>query len=172
MKPADDPDFFTLPPPAGRSRESRIRLDFAGRFWDGAERVEHAGMVRAFASWIARHPDGRFILNNGYDWTYFTVEDVPFFVTGLRRTPMGWLLTLSDGSEEALLGPLWEGAQGALYTKVKAGAFDARFSQQLQAGLGEHLVELAGGWGLQSGDVLLPILSRAGGGQRSSQSTT
>src|SRR5262249_32567480 len=31
MKPGDHPDFFRLPPPPGRSRESRIVLDDLGR---------------------------------------------------------------------------------------------------------------------------------------------
>ena len=86
MRPGDHPEFFRFPAPEGRSRESSIVLDAQGRFHHDGELVEHPGMARAFASWIDRHPDdGRFILNNGYDWSYFRVEDVPFFVLGVRE---------------------------------------------------------------------------------------
>src|SRR6185369_4619763 len=118
-RPGDHPDFFRLPPPPGRSRESTIRLDALGRFIHDGHLVEHPGMRRAFASWIARHPDdGRFILSNGYDWTYFTVEDVPFFVETVRSVGGAPVLVLSDGSEEPLdPKTLTTGDAGALYLR-------------------------------------------------------
>jgi hypothetical protein len=143
MKPGDHPDFFRLPPPPGRSRESTIRLDAEGRFWHEGRVLEHAGMATAFASWIARHPDdGRYVLNNGYDWSYFEVEDVPFFVRGVR-IEQGWpILALSDGSDERLdPKELRVGARDALYTKVKQGAFAARFTPRAQLALSPLLVE-------------------------------
>ncbi len=103
MRPGDHPEFFRFPAPEGRSRESTIVLDAEGRFFHHGELVEHPGMARAFASWIDVHPDdGRFILNNGYDWSYFRVEDVPFFVLGLRQQDAELRLLLSDGSESPL----------------------------------------------------------------------
>src|SRR5690606_42127086 len=45
-------------------------------------------MARSFAAWMDRHPvDGRFILNNGYDWTYLEVEDAPCHVRTLYGRP-------------------------------------------------------------------------------------
>ena len=143
MKPSDHPEFFRLPPPEGRSRESSIRLDAAGRFWHEGAPVEHAGMARAFASWISRHPDdGRYILNNGFDWTYFQVEKTPYFVLSVRAAEGGsLLLSLFDGSEE-LLDPscLWLENE-ELYTSVKGRTLTARFSRQAQIALGEWLRE-------------------------------
>jgi hypothetical protein len=143
VKPSDHPEFFRLPPPEGRSRESTIRLDAAGRFWHEGAPVEHSGMARAFASWISRHPDdGRYILNNGFDWTYFQVEQVPFFVLSVSAAEDGLpLLSLFDGSEEPLdPSCLWlENEQ--LYTKVKGRALTARFSRQAQIALGDWLRE-------------------------------
>ena len=44
--------------------------------------VEHPGLAAAMHTWVTRHPDdGRYILSNGYDWTYFTVDDAPSKVT-------------------------------------------------------------------------------------------
>jgi hypothetical protein len=143
MKPGDHPDFFRLPPPPGASRESTIRLDRDGRFWHDGQLVEHPGMARAFASWIRRHPDdGRYILSNGFDWTYFDVEDAPFFVRGIRKQDdaMAPMLELSDASVE-LLDPteLWVGERDALYTRVKAGQYVARFTPAAQTALAPWL---------------------------------
>jgi len=142
-----------LPAPEGRSRASTIVLDAEGRFHHDGALVEHGGMARAFASWIDRHPDdGRFILNNGYDWSYFRVDDVPFFVLGVREQSGRLELRLSDGSESPLdPTELSVGSRGALYTTVKNGKFRARFTQAAQMALAPWLAEA------ENGDVLLEI---------------
>lgn len=152
MKPSEHPEFFRLPAPEGRSRESTIVLDGEGRFFHDGAPVTHPGMARAFSSWIARHPDnGRFILNNGYDWSYFRVEDVPFQVTSLvlpgdPRASGGLSVELSDGTVEALRPEALEvGSGDALYVAVKGGAFRARFSRDAQRALGPLLSEEADG---------------------------
>ncbi|MCC6900241.1 MAG: DUF1285 domain-containing protein [Polyangiaceae bacterium] len=147
MKPGEHPEFFRWPAPEGRSRESTLRLDREGRFWHDGVRVEHPGMQRAFASWIDLHPDdGRFILQNGYDWTYFAVDDVPFFVQKLRVTAEGASVVLSDGSEESLdPATLSIGANDAVYLRVKGGRFEARFMPEAQTELAPLLVETDAG---------------------------
>lgn len=138
MKPGDHPDFFRFPAPAGRSRESQIVLDRNGLFSNAGVPIEHPGMARAFASWIALHPDdGRFILTNRYDWTYFTVEDVPFFVRSVMRMDDGApSVVLSDGTEEPLdAGTLQIGAGDALYVRVKGRRFEAKFTPSAQTQL-------------------------------------
>ena len=176
MKPGDHPEFFRFPAPEGRSRESTLRLDATGRFWHDGERVEHAGLSAALHSWVSRHPDdGRYILTNGYDWTYFTVDDAPFFVRAVRIEPDRLLLLLSDGTEEP-----WEpkttrvGEGDALYASVKRGArggpFEAKFTPYAQASLEPVLVEAgaAGGDalgtpcpGVRIGDRVEPIGGRS-----------
>jgi hypothetical protein len=147
VKPGDHPEFFRFPAPEGRSRESTIRLDAEGRFWHEGNLVEHPKLAQAMHVWVSRHPDdGRYILTNGYDWTYFTVDDAPYFVRSLRITPDAVFLRLSDGAEEP-----WEPAasrvgQGdALYTRVTPGApggpFEAKFTRFAQAELSSILVE-------------------------------
>ncbi len=155
MLPLDHPDFFRRAPPPGQSRESTIVLDGEGRFWHAGELVRHPGMQEAFASWISRHPDdGRHILCNGYDWSYFSVRDVPFFVRGLSPGAKGLVLRLSDRTEE-LLDPssLRVGARDALYCKVKGGRFDARFMPAAQVALLPFVTEAPSGeLGLQVGE--------------------
>lgn len=166
MRPADHPEFFRFPAPEGRSRESSIRLDAAGHFSHDGAPVEHPGMARAFASWIARHPDdGRYILTNGYDWTYFTVEDVPYFVERVFERDGHLWLELSDGSEEPLDGSsLRMPFETALYVRVKSGAFEARFSRHAQLALAPWLEEQPSGEvALRTDAELHPLPTRTRG---------
>jgi hypothetical protein len=151
MKPGDHPEFFRFPAPEGRSRESTLRLDARGRFWHDGKPVEHAGLAAGLHSWISRHPDdGRYILTNGYDWTYFAVDDAPYMVTALRVEAERVVLLLSDRTESA-----WDvestrvGSDGALYAAVKrdarGGPYEAKFSPHAQGCLGPLLVESAEG---------------------------
>lgn len=143
QKPGDHPEFFRLAAPAGASRESTIRLDREGRFWHDGARFEHAALEAAMHGWIARHPDdGRYVLTNGWDWTYFEVEDVPYFVRASRVDGDVVTLALSDGTEEQLdPAGLRSGGQGALYARVKGGAFEARFDRHAQMALAPLVVE-------------------------------
>jgi hypothetical protein len=164
MKPGDHPEFFRFPAPEGRSRESTIRLDGQGRFWHEGALVEHVGLARALASWISRHPDdGRYILSNGYDWTYFTVDDAPYFVRALRIDPRHVVLLLSDGSEETWdPGSTRVGADDGLYAVVKrdarGGPYEAKLSRHAQASLAPLLVEGPGGRpAVRIGENTIPI---------------
>jgi hypothetical protein len=134
MKPGDHPEFFRLPPPPGASRESTIVLDREGRFHHDGAPVEHPGLARGFASWISTHPDdGRYILENGYDWCYFTVEDTPYFIDAVVLRDGAVVLELFDGTSEPLdPATLRCDAEGALRVRVKSGRHAARFSRQAQ----------------------------------------
>lgn len=146
MKPSDHPDFFRLAAPEGRSRESSIILLRDGTFTHDGQPVTHRNMARAFASWITRHPEnGRFILSNGYDWSYFTVIDVPFLVTRIfasNENAGPLIVELFDGTSEPLvLDQIEIGLDDALYCGVKDGTFEARFSPSAQLQLAPWLVE-------------------------------
>ncbi len=170
MKPGDHPEFFRFPAPEGRSRESTIVLRADGVFLHDGDVVRHPKLAEAMHRWISRHPDdGRYILTNGYDWTYFTVEDAPYTVVAVKDEAGSPVLRLSDGSEEpldpegVLVGP-----DDSLYARVKAssphGPFEARFSRYAQAaGLAPFLSEPAANPGrveLVVGGRGFPILSR------------
>jgi uncharacterized protein len=163
VKPAEHPEFFRWPPPEGTSRESSIRLDAQGEFWHEGSRVARRDMRDAFSRWLARHPDdGRFILVNGYDWTYITVDDVPYFVRAVRRTGGGPELTLSDGSVEPLGGETLEfDESGALYVRVKASSESAKFTPSAQRDLEPFLVERDGEIRVLGVDGPAPVRSRS-----------
>ena len=156
MKPADHPDFFRLPPPPGRSRESTIVLSKEGRFYHDGAPVEHPGMQKAFASWLTRHPDdGRYILSNGYDWTYLTVEGPGRFVAGVRSRPPG--LVLLDG-RELPLDPtaLSTDREGRVWVSLPEGE-RACFTAGAQLGLEPWLSEREGELGLEIDGRFVPI---------------
>ena len=149
MKPGEHPEFFRFPAPEGRSRESTIVLDGEGRFLHDDVPVEHPKLRDALHTWIARHPDdGRYILTNGYDWTYFVVQDVPYFVRSLRAVDGDAILVLSDATEEPLdPSTVRANERGELYLKVKkdakGGPFDAKLTRFAQSQL-EPFLEDAG----------------------------
>jgi hypothetical protein len=147
MKPGEHPDFYRIAPPPGTSRESTIRLDAEGKFWHDGERVDHPALDKALHGWIALHPDdGRFILTNGYDWTYFQVDDAPYAVRAVRLQHDHVVLELSDETEETLAADTLRVGRGdALYAKVKGGRFDARFTRHAQTALAPILNEASDG---------------------------
>jgi hypothetical protein len=158
MKPSDHPEFFRLPPPEGRSRESSIVLSKDGRFFHEGEPVVHPGMHQAFASWLQRHPDdGRYILNNGYDWSYLSVEGASRFVRAVRNAEGRPMLLLLDGLE-ARLDPraLRSDAEGKLSVSLPAGE-PAAFTAAAQLQLAPWLSERDGAIGLQIDDGFFPI---------------
>jgi len=158
MKPSDHPEYFRLPPPPGRSRESSIVLTRDGRFLHDGEPVEHLSMKRAFASWLRRHPDdGRTILDNGYDWTYLQVEGSLSFVRSVRATADGLRAELLDGTEAPLsAGDLACDAEGVLTLRLPKGE-PARFTPAAQLELSPWLAERGGQIGLQIGGQFCPI---------------
>ena len=160
MKPGDHPEFFRFPPPEGRSRESTIVLTKAGRFFHDGAPVEHPGMRKAFASWLSRHPDdGRPILNNGYDWTYLTIEGPARFVESVHDAAGQPELVLLDGRELPLEpAALSCDADGQLWVLLPEGekaCFTAAAQLELAPWLAEQEdvvgVQIAGGFSAIAG---------------------
>lgn len=162
MKPADHPEFFRLPPPEGRSRESTIVLSREGRFFHDGAPVEHQAMARAFAAWLTRHPDdGRYILSNGYDWTYLTVEGPAHFVVALPGLSDEPRLQLLDG-RELPFDPtaLSSDADGRVWVRLPSGD-RACFTAAAQLALEPWLSERDGQLGLELAGRFAPILPDA-----------
>ena len=114
------------------TRESDIRIDRDGHFWHDGQRIEHPGLARAFAHWIAVDPEsGRYILKNEVDWCFIKVDDTPLVVRTLARGEAGELrLHLSDESSEPLdPASLRIGPDDVPYCRVRGGTLPARFSR-------------------------------------------
>jgi hypothetical protein len=116
-------------------------------------------MQRAFASWLRRHPDdGRFILSNGYDWTYLTVEGPAFFVQSVLAAQADRpQLQLLDGRILPLQAPdLRCDAAGRLWLRLPEGE-QACFTGAAQRALEPWLTEQEGRVGLQIAGQFSPI---------------
>lgn len=128
--------------PAGRTRETKIRRDAQGRWFNDRDPISHPNLVRAFDSWVDLAPDGRFCLSNDINWAYISLEGAPFFVRSVSLEGPGAVLGLSGGQQEGLdPSTLRQAADGTLYCQVREGKMAAQFDrdamQQLESILGE-----------------------------------
>jgi len=137
-----DPNAFLT----GRTRETNIRRDAEGRWFDGLDPLDHPNLVRAFDRWLDRAEDGRYCLRNEINWAYVSIEGPPLFVRTVSLSAEGLhalSLWLSDGECEPL-NPrsLRQGeADGALYCDVRDGTWVARFERHAQVQLAPLLGE-------------------------------
>lgn len=126
----------------GRSRETKIRRDAQGRWWNDDLPIEHVLLTQAFDAWIERAEDGRYRLKNDINWAYVTIEGAPVFVRSVALDDVGVTLRLSDGRVERLdASTLREGPDGALYCTVREGTLAARFDAHASMQLEPILLE-------------------------------
>ncbi len=137
----------------GRTRETAIRRDAAGRWWNGEDRIDHPNLVRAFDAWIDVAEDGRYCLKNDINWAYVAIEGAPLFVRSVGIGDGVVTLRLSDGSEEPLdPATLRQDRDGVLYCDARRGRLAARFDREAMQGLEALLDEDAVGVFLRIGE--------------------
>lgn len=130
----------------GRTRETRIRRDDAGRWFDGDDPIAHPLLTRAFDAWLVPAPDGsgRWCLSDDINWAFVAIEGPPRFVRAVDVSS-AITLRLSDGRAVPLdPDTLRQGPDGALYCDVEAG-LSARFDSHAAMQLGDLLDEDAEG---------------------------
>jgi hypothetical protein len=115
--------------PFGLSRETKIRIDRDGRFWNEESPITHEALARSLAGWVDVDPEsGRYILRNSVNWAFVTVEDAPLVVKAFDRNAAE--VTISDGATEPLdLATLRLDADDVPYCDVRGGKLPARFSR-------------------------------------------
>ncbi len=112
----------------GRTRETQIRRDARGRWFNGEDRIDHPNLARSFDGWIDRAEDGRFCLSNSINWAYVEIEGPPYFVKDVSVADARITLHLSGGLDETLnADSLRQGPEGALWCTVREGRCPARF---------------------------------------------
>jgi hypothetical protein len=115
--------------PQGRSRETRIRRDALGRWWNGDDPIDHPKLVRAFDAWIDVAEDGRYCLKNRVNWAYVAIEGPPLFVRHVELADDQVVVALSDSTAERLdPATLRQGEDGALHCSAREGKLAARFT--------------------------------------------
>jgi hypothetical protein len=120
------------------SRETRIRRDRYGRWFDGDDPLDQPAIERAFDRWLDLAEDGRYCLRNSVNWAYVSIEGPPIFVRQAVSSNQGLELLLSDGRLERLDPATLELDQsGAIYCRVRGGKLRARFDHGAAMSLGE-----------------------------------
>lgn len=121
-------------------RRSGIRIDREGELWHEGEVVRHRGLREAVFRWLDRLPDGRFILRlDERRYAYVEVEDTPLVVRAMRWEGARGILSLSDGSDEALdPATLTLDAAGLVRCRVRGGRLPARLSTSATVVLAER----------------------------------
>lgn len=126
----------------GRTRETKIRRDKNGRWFNDGQLLEHSKLCRSFDSWIDRAEDGRFCLSNDINWAYVEIEGPAYFVRSVELSDQGVKLTLSGARHELLDGStLRQGQDGALYCDVREGRCPALFDNHAALRLAELIGE-------------------------------
>jgi hypothetical protein len=126
----------------GRSRETQIRRDAGGRWYNGEDRIDHPNLVRSFDSWVDRAEDGRFCLRNAINWAYVEIEGAAYFVKDLTVVDDEIILRLSGGADEALdPDTLRQDGEGALWCIVREGRCPARFETHAATKLSQLIDE-------------------------------
>jgi uncharacterized protein len=127
----------------GLTRESTIKRDALGRWFHDGQPIEHPNIIRAFNRWIRRVEDGRYCLQNEYDWVYIDIEGPPLFVRSLRIDESGKVVLFLSDARECVLDPatLRQGVDGALYCDVRDKTLVARFDGLAMVQLDELIDE-------------------------------
>lgn len=139
----------------GFSRETDIRLDTDGRFWNGTQPIAHEKIVDAFSRWIERTDEQRYVLRNAIHYVYLDVVGAPLHALHLDVNDEGITLLLQGGVQEALRPEsLREGPDGTLYASGRDGSWPIRLHPAAVLALQSLLVEDEdGGVALALGDT-------------------
>lgn len=126
----------------GRSRETDIRRDARGHWFNGDDRIDHPNLARSFDSWVDRAEDGRFCLSNAINWAYVEIDGPAYFIKDIEARADGIGLLLSGDLRE-LLEPasLRQGPEGALWCAVREGRCPARFDNHAVSKMSEWISE-------------------------------
>jgi len=123
----------------GFSRETRIRRDARGRWYEDGVPVTHPGVARAFDAWLSRAPDGRRCLRNALHFVYVEVEGPDLFVRGVELIGDRARLRLAGDRGAWLDARTLRTVEGVLYAEVEG--LEARFDNAALMGLEPALGE-------------------------------
>lgn len=126
----------------GRTRETQIRRDALGRWWNGEDPISHPILKKRFDGWVDKADDGRYCLSNEINWAYIALEGPPYWVESIEITDGGVEMQLSGERKESLdTSTLFQTDAGELYCAVREGRCHAIFQNHAAVQLMEHIHE-------------------------------
>ncbi len=139
----------------------RIFIDKEGRWFQDGIPVRHRWTYLYNNRLLTRDEEGRYYIDEGRGKVYAHVEDTPFVVKMIDKREDGIYLILNDETEEKLdFRTLRLNEENIPYTKVKGGAFDARFNRPAYYEITKCLKEESGQYYLELGDKRYRIRSK------------
>jgi len=120
-----------------------IRFGKDGRWYANDEPIGNRRINVRFSRCLQLNKNGQYELVVGKDRTTVQVEDTPYVVTGVTRTPESeFVIRLNDNSQETLAPEtLTVGDKHVLYCMVKGHNFSARFLRRAYYQLAEYITE-------------------------------
>ncbi len=125
----------------GLTRETKIRRDRHGQWFDDDVAIEHDNLARSFDGWIDRAPDGRFCLSNNINWAFVAIAGAPYVVRSIAIADPITLHLSGDRHEPLDPGSLRLDPHDAMWCDVREGRVPARFSSHALHQLGDLLDE-------------------------------
>ncbi len=139
----------------------RIFIDKQGHWFQDGIPVRHRWTYLYNNRLLTRDEEGRYYIDEGRGKVYAHVEDTPFVVKMIDKREDGIYLILNDETEEKLdFRTLRLNEENIPYTKVKGGAFDARFNRPAYYEITKCLKEESGQYYLELGDKRYRIRSK------------
>jgi hypothetical protein len=139
-------------------RRYTYRLDDQGVLHHADTPITHPRMLKVFFRNLRPLDDGRFLSVCAGEENYLVPDDTPFVVVAIavNRDREGGVtsvdLTLQDTTNEPLdLGAVSIGENDVVYTRVREGAFAARFGRRAQLALLSLAEERDGAYVLRVG---------------------
>lgn len=144
----------TISLPEGRSRETRIRRDACGRWFNDGSAITHPKLVSALNRWVQVAEDGRYCLKNDINWAYVQIEGAPIHVQAVHDS----IMTLSNDTREPLKPTtLRMDAHGRLYCQVAHGTMTAQFENHALVQLADHIEATDHGYQFRGPEGATPI---------------
>lgn len=126
----------------GRTRETQIRRDALGNWWNGEDPISHPILKKRFDGWVDKAEDGRFCLSNEINWAYIALEGPAYWVQSVEIGDGVVELLLSGERREALdPSTLAQSESGELYCMVRDGRCHAIFENHAAVQLMDHFGE-------------------------------
>jgi hypothetical protein len=125
---------------------SRIRFGRDGVWYADDEPIANRRIADLFSRHVHRRADGGYELRIADERAAIEVEDTPYVVVGVTRTPASIDVELNDGTREPLdPSSLEVGENEVLYCRVKRGTERARFLRPAYYQIAPQTFEKEGG---------------------------
>ncbi len=141
------------------SSTRKITFGKDGQWYADGERIENPRIATLFSKHLTQTPEGRYVIQIGWDRAEVEIEDTPYVVKQVMEDPSsGFKLLLNDETVEALDPSTLEiSSDHVLYCRVKGGKYRARFLRPVYYELAAYIEEQDQSFFLRTPQGLFPL---------------